>query len=90
MNSAIALDVTRDALTTAVLLSAPVLAVGLLVGLIVALVQAVTSVQDQTMAAIPKMLAIVGALLLLLPWMLTTLLEFTEGLFELMPELARG
>ena len=90
MNSSLALDVTRDALTTAVLLSAPILAVGLLVGLIIALIQAVTSVQDQTMAAIPKMLAIIGALLLLLPWMTTTLLDFTERLFALMPEMGRG
>ena len=90
MSSELAITLSRDTLSTALLLAAPILAVGLLIGLLVALFQAVTSVQDQTLSVIPKLLAIVGALMLLMPWMLGTLIDFTEQLFELMPELARG
>ncbi|MCL6636880.1 MAG: flagellar biosynthesis protein FliQ [Alicyclobacillus sp.] len=59
-------------------LTAPVLGLGLAAGLAVSLLQATTQIQEQTLAFIPKILAVVAALLLFGPWMLTTLLDFTR------------
>lgn len=69
------------------LLAAPVLIVGLVVGLIVAIVQAVTSVQEQTLSQIPKMLAVALTLVLLMPWMIETILGFTRSTFAQMGNL---
>ena len=63
------LDVARDAITTLILVSAPVMLVGLVVGLAISLVQALTQIQEMTLVFVPKILAIFVAMLLLLPWM---------------------
>ncbi|MSR75856.1 MAG: flagellar biosynthesis protein FliQ [Planctomycetes bacterium] len=79
--------IARETLWTAMLLAAPVLIVGLVVGLIVAIVQAVTSVQEQTLSQIPKMLAVALTLVLLMPWMIETILGFTRSTFAQMGNL---
>ncbi len=68
----------RECLTLALMLSAPALLAGLLVGVIVAIFQAVSSIQEQTLSLVPKLIAVVAAILLALPWMLTTLIDFTR------------
>jgi len=75
-----ALDLFRQALLTALLLSAPMLAAGLVVGLVVSIFQAVTSIQEMTLTFIPKMLAVILALLISLPWMLGLMTRFTTQL----------
>ena len=60
------LDIGRDALWQALLMSAPLLGVALLVGLLVSLIQAVTSIQEQTLSFVPKLFAVGGAFLFLL------------------------
>lgn len=75
------ISLARECLTLALMLSAPALLAGLLVGVIVAIFQAVSSVQEQTLSLVPKLVAVVGALLLALPWMLNTMLEFTRRMF---------
>jgi flagellar biosynthetic protein FliQ len=75
------IDLAKATLLTALLLAAPALLIGLLVGLAVSLFQTVTSLQEQTLAIVPKMLAIIATLVLLLPWLLGTLREFARGLF---------
>lgn len=75
-------DLAKSTLLTALALVTPALIVGMVVGLIVSLIQTVTSVQEQTLAIVPKMLAVVATLLILLPWILTTLREFARGLYE--------
>ncbi len=72
----------RETLATAMMLAAPMLIVGLTVGLLVAVFQAVTSVQEQTLSMIPKMLAVALTLIALMPWMINTILDFTNGAFE--------
>jgi len=71
-------DAGRQALWIALELSAPLLAVGLIVGLSVSIVQALTQIQEQTLSFIPKILAVVGTLLLLMPWMLSVVVEYTR------------
>ena len=63
------LDVARDSIWTMVLVSAPVLIVGLVVGVAVSLVQALTQIQEQTLVFVPKILAVFLTLLIALPFM---------------------
>jgi flagellar biosynthetic protein FliQ len=76
-----AIDVVNDALMKTVILSTPILAVGLLVGLIFAIFQTATSIQEQTLAFIPKMFAVALLLILLFPWMAQTMIEYTNDLW---------
>jgi flagellar biosynthetic protein FliQ len=85
-----AIDLTREAIITALLLCAPVLIVGLVVGLLIGLAQALTQIQDQTVAFVPKLLAMVAALTLTLPWLLQMMSEYVEALFRNIPQTISG
>lgn len=61
-------------------LTAPILAIGLLVGLLVSIFQATTQIQEQTLAFIPKIVAVLVSILFFGPWMLTTLIDFTQSI----------
>ncbi|HTT47769.1 MAG TPA: flagellar biosynthesis protein FliQ [Pseudolabrys sp.] len=63
------LDVAREAITTLILVASPVMLVGLAVGVVISLLQAVTQIQEMTIAFVPKILAIFVALLVALPFM---------------------
>jgi len=63
------LDVARDAVWTLVIVSSPIMLVGLLVGVVISLFQALTQIQEMTLVFVPKIIAIFAALLLLLPFM---------------------
>ena len=78
-------DMGRQALFVALKLSLPLLVVGLVVGLSVSIVQAVTQIQEQTLSFIPKILAVVGTLMFLMPWMLRVIVEYTRGLLLKLP-----
>ena len=67
------LDVARDAIWTIIIVSAPLLIVGLVVGVAISLVQALTQIQEQTLIFVPKILAIFVTLLLALPFMADSL-----------------
>jgi flagellar biosynthetic protein FliQ len=71
-----------EAIKTAILLALPMLLAGLLVGLIVSIFQSATSINEMTLTFIPKMLAVAGALLFFLPWMMQTMLAFTTDLLS--------
>jgi flagellar biosynthesis protein FliQ len=67
------LDVARDAIWTIVVVSSPLMVVGLVVGVVVSLFQALTQIQEQTLVFVPKILAIFVTLLLALPFMADSL-----------------
>ena len=69
MTGAKTLDVARDAIFTLIIVSAPVMLVGLVVGLAISLLQALTQIQEMTIAFVPKIIAIFVALLVALPFM---------------------
>jgi flagellar biosynthetic protein FliQ len=69
MTGAETLDVARDAIWTIVLVASPMMVVGLVVGVVISLLQALTQIQEQTLVAVPKILAIFVTLLLSLPFM---------------------
>jgi flagellar biosynthetic protein FliQ len=76
------LDLCKTTLLTALLICAPALLVGMAVGLVVSFFQTVTSLQEQTLTIVPKMLAVLLTLVLLMPWILGTLREYTATLFS--------
>ena len=78
----------ESAIGLAAMLTLPALGLGMFVGLMVSIFQAVTQIQEQTLALIPKIVAIVGALLLFGSWMLTHLVTYTEGVFAQMAAMA--
>ncbi len=69
-----------EAIKTAIALAAPMLLAALVVGLLVSIFQSVTSINEMTMTFIPKMLAVACALLFFLPWMVQTMVTFTQNL----------
>ncbi len=82
LDSGVAL--AQRALLVALELSLPVLLAGLVIGLCVSVFQAVTQIQEQTLAFVPKLLAMAAAVVLLLPWLLSVATEYArEMLFEL-------
>ncbi|MDA7494591.1 flagellar biosynthesis protein FliQ [bacterium] len=76
------LDLAKSTLVTALMICAPALLVGMSVGLMISLFQTVTSVQEQTLTIVPKMLAVVTTIVLLMPWILGTLYDYTTTLFS--------
>jgi flagellar biosynthesis protein FliQ len=81
MNHDTLLDLAKTTLLTALLICTPALLVGMLVGLAVSFFQTVTSLQEQTLTIVPKMLAVLTTIVLLMPWILGTLREYTAALF---------
>ena len=82
MDEATLVDLAKTTLVTALVVVAPALLIGMTVGLLMSLFQTITSLQEQTLAIVPKIIAVVTTILLLLPWILNTLREFARGLFS--------
>ena len=89
MNTAYATDLLKLLMTTAVTLAAPILLTAMIIGLAVSLFQSVTSIQEQTLTFVPKAMAIVALLILLMPWMLRTVVEFASGMISKMPQMVQ-
>ena len=70
-----------EAIKTAIFLAAPMLMAGLIIGLMVSIFQAATSIQEMTLTFIPKMVAVASALIFFFPWMVQTMVAFTQNLF---------
>jgi flagellar biosynthetic protein FliQ len=87
MDTAMVIDLGRQALWTAVLVCAPLLAVALGVGLIIGIIQAATSVNESTLSFIPKLIGLGLALLVFGSWQLVTLIDFTRSIFQRIPTL---
>jgi len=87
MDQDMVLQIGREALFLIVALAGPLLLSALLVGLVVGVLQAATQIQEQTLSFIPKLLALVVALVVMGPWLLNFWVVFTESLFLRIPEL---
>ncbi len=87
MDSAMVVDIGRQAVWATLLVSAPLLGVALIVGLVIGIVQAATSINEMTLSFIPKVIAMGMAILLFGSWMLGTLVEFTRAIFQRIPAL---
>ena len=80
MDMAQVLDVSREGIVVLLKLAAPLMIMALVVGLFISLFQALTQIQEMTLAFVPKILVIFVSLLFFLPFMITTLVTFTQGL----------
>ena len=81
METAQAIDWIRQAVMLVLLIGAPVLLTGLVVGLVVSILQAVTQVQEYTLSFVPKILAMLVALMIFGSWMMARLIEFSRQMF---------
>jgi flagellar biosynthesis protein FliQ len=77
-----AVDLIRQTLILAMLISAPMLLIGMGVGIFVSLLQAVTQIQEQTLTFVPKIAAMIIAALVLMPWIGQRLLEYATTIFS--------
>jgi flagellar biosynthetic protein FliQ len=85
MNISEAVNLLRGGVVQTLLISAPLLLIAMVVGLIISIFQATTSIQEQTLTFVPKIAAILGALILFGPWILTSMVQFTVRLFGKIP-----
>ncbi len=83
MNGAQVLDLARDGIWVMIIISAPIMIVGLAVGIVIALVQALTQIQEQTLVFVPKILAIFVTMLIALPFMGATMSGFMTRLADM-------
>ena len=88
MSPQLVVDLARNAIMLALLVSAPMLIVALVLGLLVSIVQAVTQIQEQTLAFVPKLVGVAAVFLIMLPWILQTLIRYTTELFRSIPSMA--
>jgi len=84
-----AVTLGQNAITIALLLSAPLLLIGMAVGLLVAIFQATTQIQEMTLTFVPKIVAVMLALLFFSSWMLIKITDYTNDLFLSIPDLIR-
>jgi flagellar biosynthetic protein FliQ len=89
MNIEMAIDLLRSLVTTSLTLIAPIVIVSVVVGVIISLLQAVTSIQEQTLTFVPKLLAVAALLIFAAPWMIQQLMQFAVTCFSRMPEMVK-
>lgn len=82
MNSTEAIEIGRETIFVMLKVGAPVMLMALAVGLAIALFQALTSIQEMTLTFVPKIIIIFLGVMLMLPFMLTSLTTFSNGLFD--------
>lgn len=87
MSQTMVLDVMRNGFLTIIKVASPVLIVALVVGLFISILQATTQVQEQTLSFVPKLMAVMGALIVFGPFMLNTLLDFARRMFTMIANL---
>ncbi len=89
MNSEQAIEVLRQLITTSLLVVGPILGATIVIGVLVSLFQSVTSIQEQTLTFVPKLLGVGLVIVFFAPWMLRLLMQFTIGYLSRLPEMAR-
>ncbi|MCK4940201.1 MAG: flagellar biosynthesis protein FliQ [Rhodospirillaceae bacterium] len=82
MNEVTVVELGREALWVILKMAGPIMLSGLLIGLIIALFQALTTIQEMTLTFVPKIIVIFFAVVIFLPYMIATLVDFSNGLFD--------
>ena len=85
MDAQDAIDIAREAIMLTLWVSAPVLIVGMVVGLVIGLFQALTQIQEQSVAFVPKLFAMIVVLSLTLPWLMTQVADYARELMRNIP-----
>ncbi|WP_456433533.1 flagellar biosynthesis protein FliQ [Thermosulfuriphilus sp.] len=89
MNQEMAVGMARQAVEITLLLSLPMLGIGLVVGLLVSIFQAATQIQEMTLTFVPKIVAVLLALVIFFPWMMEKLVTYTVALIVGIPDIIR-
>ena len=89
MNPEFAVELLKTMIYQALTLAAPILLTAMIIGLAVSLFQTVTSIHEQTLTFVPKALSVIGILLLLLPWIVRSMIEFTTAVIQKMPQMVQ-
>lgn len=89
MSQDFALQVLNQGITTVLMLSLPIVGVGLIVGFTISLFQAVTQIQEQTLTFVPKVIAVFLMLAITAPWIFTIMIDFTNSLWSTIPGMVR-
>ena len=84
-----ALDLAQEAARVALMVSAPVIGLGLVVGLLISIFQATTQINEASLQFVPKILAAIVGLIVFGPWMLTTLVDFAQRVITMLPTMAQ-
>ena len=87
MSHVLIVDLARHAVMQALLLAGPMLVLALVVGIVISIIQTVTSIQEQTLTFLPKLIAVGAAFLIALPWMMQQMVKYTTELFRSIPTL---
>ncbi len=90
MTDVIVIQLLREALMTILIVSAPLLGIGMLVGLVVAIFQTTTSIQEQTLTFVPKIVSIFLSLIIFGAWIVRTLVAFTANIFGMIEKIGLG
>jgi flagellar biosynthetic protein FliQ len=85
MDSQTVIDIGREAIWNMLLIGGPILTVGMAVGLLIGLLQALTQIQEQTVAFVPKLVAMVLILSLMLPWLISRMVQYSSELISGIP-----
>jgi flagellar biosynthetic protein FliQ len=89
MSPDLIVGIAGETIKVTLLVSAPMLLMGLLIGLIVSIFQAVTQIQEMTLVFVPKIIAVLVALIIVLPWMMNIMVTYTQTLFTNIPAYIR-
>ncbi|MBC7958421.1 MAG: flagellar biosynthesis protein FliQ [Vallitaleaceae bacterium] len=82
MDDALVLDVARQAIISIIVVSSPMLLIALAIGLLISIFQTVTSIQEQTLSFVPKILAVFISIVIFGPWMINQLLDLINSLYS--------
>ena len=77
------IQLIRDALMVTLKIAAPLLLCGMIIGLLISLLQSITSIQDQTLTFVPKLIGVITVAIILLPWIIGRILIFTAEMLQL-------
>ncbi len=90
MTDVVVIKLLRDSLVTVLMVSAPILGVGMVVGLVVSIIQTTTSIQEQTLTFVPKIVAIFLTIIIFGAWIIKTLVNYTNGIFLMIEKIGIG
>ncbi|MCT4595595.1 MAG: flagellar biosynthesis protein FliQ [Anaeromicrobium sp.] len=81
MSQGLIVELLQQSMTKVILLAAPMLMLSLFMGLAISIFQATTQIQEQTLTFVPKILSVLIAIMVFGPWILNTIVDYTQGLF---------
>ena len=82
-------NIMSQAIMETLIISAPMLGLGLIVGLVISIFQATTSIQEQTLTFVPKIVVVLGSIIVFGSWIINSLINFTMRIFGFIPEMVR-